>query len=91
MVDLKPYIIIQARMGSSRLPSKVMMPINGKPMIGYQIERLLKTKLPIIIATSDDPNKGVLIDYVKSMGVQVFRGSEKIYLRDIIKQQNSLV
>jgi len=76
MVEIKPHIIIQARMGSSRLPSKVMMPINGKPMIGYQIERLLKTELPIILATSDDPNNDKLVAYVKSLGVDIFRGSE---------------
>lgn len=76
MVKIKPHIIIQARMGSSRLPSKVMMPINGKPMIGYQIDRLLKTDLPIILATSENPNNDRLVAYVKNLGVDIFRGSE---------------
>lgn len=76
MVNIRPHIIIQARMGSERLPNKVMMHINGKPMIGYQIERLLKTKLPIIVATSNDSNNNRLVDYVKGLGVEVFRGSE---------------
>jgi len=76
MVNIEPHIIIQARMGSERLPSKVMMPINGKPMIGYQIERLLNTKLPIIVATSNDSNNNRLVDYVEDLGVEVFRGSE---------------
>ena len=67
MVNIRPHIIIQARMGSERLPSKVMMPINGKPMIGYQIERLLNTKLPIIVATSNDSNNNRLVDYVKDL------------------------
>ena len=53
-----------------------MMPINGKPMIGYQIERLLNTKLPIIVATSNDSNNNRLVDYVKNLGFEVFRGSE---------------
>ena len=76
MVNIKPHIIIQARMGSTRLPSKVMMPVNGKPMIGYQIERLLTTGFPVIVATSDNPNNDHLVDYVKSLGIEVFRGSE---------------
>lgn len=76
MVNVNPHIIIQARMGSTRLPSKVMMPINGKPMIGYQIERLIKTGFPIIVATSENPNNDLLVDYVKSLGITVFRGSE---------------
>lgn len=63
-------------MGSTRLPSKVMTPINGKPMIGYQIDRLLMTGLPLIIATSEDKNNDILVEYVTSLGVEVFRGSE---------------
>lgn len=63
-------------MGSSRLPSKVMMPIDDKPLIGYQIERLLTTGLPIIVATSENPNNDKLVEYVESLGVKVFRGSE---------------
>ena len=77
MVTIKPHIIIQARMGSTRLPSKVMMPINGMPMIGYQIDRLLMTDLPVIIVTSENPNNDSLVDYVKSLGVIVFRGNEE--------------
>jgi|26BtaG_2_1085354.scaffolds.fasta_scaffold00002_244 spore coat polysaccharide biosynthesis protein SpsF (cytidylyltransferase family) len=73
---IKPQIIIQVRMGSTRLPSKVMMPINGVPMIGYQIERLLQTGIPIIVATSDNKNNDSLVNYLESFGVDIFRGSE---------------
>ena len=76
MVNIKPHIIIQARMGSTRLPGKVMIPIDGKPMIGYQIERLLTTGFPIIVATSDDISNDKLVDYVKNFEVEIFRGSE---------------
>lgn len=85
MVNIKPHIIIQARMGSTRLPSKVMMPINGKPMIGYQLERLLVSGLPVIIATSDAPSNDALVAYVKSLGVEVFRGSEENVLERFYK------
>ena len=63
-------------MGSSRLPTKVMMLINGKPMIGYQIERLLKTGFQVILSTSEDANNNKLAEYVKGLGIEVFRGSE---------------
>ena len=36
----KTIAIIQARMNSKRLPGKVLMPINGKPMLGFMIERV---------------------------------------------------
>ncbi len=53
--------ILQARMSSTRLPGKVMMPLSGAPMLACQIERILKSRLidKLIIATSirneDDP------------------------------------
>ena len=51
----KVSAIIQARMGSTRLPGKIMKEIIGKPMIDYVIERISKSSLisEIIIATSE--------------------------------------
>ncbi|MEK7791403.1 MAG: acylneuraminate cytidylyltransferase, partial [Deltaproteobacteria bacterium] len=37
---MKVSIIVQARMGASRLPGKIMKRVLGKPMLEYQIERL---------------------------------------------------
>ena len=50
--------IIQARMGSSRLPGKVMSPINGIPIIEILIRRLSLSKKinQIVLATSDNEN-----------------------------------
>ena len=45
---MKTVIIVQARMGSSRLPNKVMKIINGKPMIELIVKRL-NTRLPIVM------------------------------------------
>ena len=48
--------IVQARTSSSRLPSKVLLPIGSKPMVLYQLERLQRcTRLDgLVLATSDD-------------------------------------
>lgn len=71
--------IIQARMGSSRLPGKVMKEICGKPMIEILLERLsLSKKLDeIVLAVSDQPENILLLDYVSQLGFKVFQGSEE--------------
>lgn len=70
--------LIQARMGSTRLPNKVMKPIQGIPMIGLLLKRLSAATLldEIVVATSTDPANAVLSEYVKSQGFNVFEGSE---------------
>lgn len=76
MVAVKPHIIIQARMGSTRLPEKVMREIGGIPMIGLQLERLKKTNLPLIVASSCAKKNDLLVEYLESIGIDVYRGSE---------------
>ena len=81
--------IIQARLGSERLPGKVLMPINGLPMLGYQIERL-KTQMPeldIVVATSDNPRDDALYDYCQQNSVSVFRGNE----HNVLKRFHDLI
>lgn len=69
--------VLQARMSSSRLPGKVMMPILGMPMIGRQIERLKRagTLDRLVVATSVEDSDEPLADYVASLDVSVHRGS----------------
>jgi spore coat polysaccharide biosynthesis protein SpsF len=71
-----PYIIIQARMNSERLPGKVMMPASGKPLIGILIDRLKSAGIPVLLATSKNPENDPLDEYAESIGIEVFRGSE---------------
>lgn len=69
--------ILQARMSSTRLPGKVLMPLVGRPMISRQIERLGRCKRlsRLIVATSDTPSDDPLAAHLTSEGVEVFRGS----------------
>jgi spore coat polysaccharide biosynthesis protein SpsF len=69
---------VQARMGSSRLPGKVLKPIAGKPMLERQLERIKRSRLidEVVIATSTDHGDDALAALGKSIGVPVFRGSE---------------
>jgi spore coat polysaccharide biosynthesis protein SpsF len=68
--------IVQARMSSSRLPGKVLMDIEGIPMIGRQIERVRKAHLisEVIVATSVHASDDPLVDYLESIDVKVQRG-----------------
>ena len=42
---MKTLAIVQARMGSSRFPKKVLAPLAGKPMLGHVLDRLLRCRL----------------------------------------------
>lgn len=69
--------VLQARMGSSRLPGKVMRPILGRPMIARQIERLARCRSidRLVVATSAETSDDPLAQFLSSEGVGVFRGS----------------
>ena len=69
---------IEARMTSSRLPGKVMLPALGEPMIGHLIRRLKSVPSinDIVVATTVNKTDDVLVDFLTTRGVKVFRGSE---------------
>lgn len=75
---LKIVAIVQARMGSTRLPGKVMRSVCGTPMIGVLLERLSCARRidEIVLATSDHPRDEPLAEYARALGYSVFRGSE---------------
>jgi spore coat polysaccharide biosynthesis protein SpsF len=70
--------IIQARMGSSRLPGKVLKDILGKPMLWHVVNRLSKsaTVKKIVIATTDKEADRGIIEAAQKLGVAYYAGSE---------------
>ncbi|WPC41050.1 glycosyltransferase family protein [Clostridium sp. JS66] len=80
---MKILCIIQARMGSERLPGKVIKPIMDKPMILYTLNRLSKSKYidKVILATSTEGREEPLVDVAKKDGYEVFRGHESNVLK----------
>ena len=79
-------IIIEARMGSTRFPGKVMKKINGKPMLYYLLKRLskLEDNIKIIVATSLKSENKIISDFSKNMGVYCYRGSENNVLLRVL-------
>jgi len=75
---VKIIAIVQARMGSTRLPNKVMKTINGVPMIELLLARLSQSKEldQIVVATSIDTKNSPLIEHVWALGYACEQGSE---------------
>jgi spore coat polysaccharide biosynthesis protein SpsF len=74
-----PYLaIVQARMGSSRLPGKVLADLCSKPIIWHVIERLRLSERVggIVVAIPMGAQDDVLCAYLHKIGAEVFRGSE---------------
>ena len=77
-MDIKVLAIVMARMGSTRLPNKVLKKIGDKTLIEILLERLSLAKNidKIILATSTNKENDILENHVKKLGYSVFRGSE---------------
>lgn len=75
---MKIVAIVQARMGSTRLPNKVMRNIGGVPMIDLLLARLARaTEVDeIVVATSKSERDQPLADHVTGLGYRCYRGSE---------------
>jgi spore coat polysaccharide biosynthesis protein SpsF len=85
---MKPKVVvsIEARMGSSRLPGKVLMDLCGKPVIGWLVDRLRKCRTvdEIVLATSTTRGDDVLAKWCDENGVRYFRGSEDDVLKRVV-------
>ena len=74
----KIVCIIQARMGSTRLPGKVLKLLQGKPLLWWDMYRIKQSRFvdEIVIATTTQPQDDPLAAPGETEGWQVFRGSE---------------
>lgn len=76
-MSIQNLVVLQARMSSTRLPGKVMMKVNGTPMIYWQIQRILKSKKvgKLVVATSLDSTDDPLVRFLEEKSISVHRGS----------------
>jgi spore coat polysaccharide biosynthesis protein SpsF len=86
---MKIVASIQARLGSSRLPGKVLKDINGKPMLLRHIERLRRSRLldDVVVATSVNPLDDKIEEFCINNDIKFFRGSED----DVLDRISSLL
>lgn len=71
--------VIQARMGSTRLPGKVLRTVQGKPLLQILIERVQKARSidEIIVVTPDGLKDRPIVEVARMLGVRSFAGSEE--------------
>lgn len=69
---------VQARMGSSRLPGKVLKTVRGKPLLQIQLERIRRSRLidEVVVATTVNPADDAIADLARTLGVGLYRGPE---------------
>lgn len=75
----KVVIIVQARLGSTRLPGKILKPLNGYPVLQHVLERCAAVlgRDSVICAGVDKPGEEPVQALVESMGMHYFAGSEE--------------
>jgi len=84
----RPRVVasIEARMGSSRLPGKVLADVNGQPALKRLITRVQKCKYldDIVLATSTSPGDDILEEWAKDESILCYRGSEDNVLQRVV-------
>ena len=78
-MNIRVVGVILARMGSARFPSKAMSLIQGRSLIELITERVGQctvSEIPLILATTNTEVDDQLESHAKSIGIDVFRGSE---------------
>ena len=77
-MNSRTVVVVQARMGSKRLPGKSMADLAGKPLLWQFLERVKRCNKvdEIVLATTSKSQDDVLIEVANSCEVQTFRGAE---------------
>jgi spore coat polysaccharide biosynthesis protein SpsF len=89
---MKIVATIEARMTSTRLPGKVLLPANGKPMLEHLVSRLKRVPSlnEIVLATTVNATDDCLVDFARDAGIACFRGSEDDVMARVIGAAGSV-
>ena len=82
----KIVAIIEARMTSTRLPGKVLLPVLGKPILHYLVQRLraVPSVDSIVLATTVNESDQTLVEFAKNEDILIYRGSEDDVMARVI-------
>ncbi len=69
-------VVLQARVGSARLPGKVLAHVGGRTILDHCVLRLSVSGLPVIVATTTRPEDNAVEAEARAIGAEVFRGDE---------------
>lgn len=69
-------VVLQARLGSRRLPGKVLAPLGGRTLLAHAVRRLSTGGLPIVVATTCRAEDAAVAAEAVALGAHVFRGEE---------------
>lgn len=86
---MKIIASIQARLGSTRLPEKVLKTINGKALLLRHVERLKRSRLidDVIVATTINPKDDKIVQFCIENDIKYYRGSEN----DVLDRISSMI
>ena len=89
---MKIAATIEARMGSSRLPGKVLLPLGNQPVLEFLISRVARARYidEIVVATTVEERDQPIADLCKKLGVACFRGSEYDVLDRVLNAAKSV-
>jgi spore coat polysaccharide biosynthesis protein SpsF (cytidylyltransferase family) len=81
---MKILAITQARYGSTRLPGKVLMEINGKSLLEIHLNRIKKSRFitKLKVATTNEPDAGKIEECCRKLDIEVYKGS----LEDVLER-----
>jgi spore coat polysaccharide biosynthesis protein SpsF len=73
---MKLAIVVQARLSSTRLPGKVLLPAAGKPLLEHMLERVRAARQAdhVVVATTTDPSDEAIVQLCEQLGVDCYRG-----------------
>jgi spore coat polysaccharide biosynthesis protein SpsF len=75
-LGLKIAVVTQARATSTRLPAKVLLEAGGRTYLEHHVDRLRRTGLPVIVATTTNTDDDPIVQLSERAGIPYFRGSE---------------
>ncbi len=80
---MKTGIVIQARLGSTRLPKKVLLSITKcDNLLQLIVNKLRRLNLPVVVATTDNIKDDELVTFLETNQIDYYRGEEQNVLKD---------